>query len=78
MDWLRAHRPDLVPRYEELYRRTAYAPRRERERLARMVRRGRSPMGFRGPREGSDLWETPEAPLEIGGREFEFRQQSLF
>ena len=32
MDWLRAQRPDLVARYEELYRRGAYAPREERER----------------------------------------------
>ncbi len=38
-DWLRAHRPDLVPRYEQLYSRGAYAPPNERERLARMVRR---------------------------------------
>ena len=27
MDWLRSYRPDLVPRYEELYARGAYAPR---------------------------------------------------
>jgi DNA repair photolyase len=47
MDWLRAQRPDLVPRYEELYRRRAYAPQRERERLARMVRRAGMPSGFR-------------------------------
>lgn len=40
MDWLRAKRPDLVQRYEQLYRRGAYAPREERERLASMVRRG--------------------------------------
>ena len=32
-DWLRAHRPDLVPRYERMYRRGAYAPPAERERL---------------------------------------------
>jgi len=37
--WLEAQRPDLVARYEELYRRRAYAPQEERERLARMVRR---------------------------------------
>ncbi len=36
--WLREHRPDLVDRYEELYRRGAYAPRDERRRLAAMVR----------------------------------------
>jgi len=49
MGWLRAQRPDLVPRYEELYRgRRAYVPRGERERLARMARGGRggSPGAF--------------------------------
>jgi DNA repair photolyase len=46
MDWMRAQRPDLVPRYEELYRRGAYAPREERERLSRMVRRGGRPGAF--------------------------------
>jgi DNA repair photolyase len=40
MDWLKAQRPDLVERYEELYRRRAYAPPEERRRLARLVRRG--------------------------------------
>ncbi|HEV2811983.1 MAG TPA: intein-containing Rv2578c family radical SAM protein [Solirubrobacteraceae bacterium] len=38
MDWLRSYRPDLVPRYEELYRRGAYAPPAERKRLAELVR----------------------------------------
>jgi DNA repair photolyase len=47
MDWLRSQRPDLVPRYEELYRKRAYAPQAERERLARMVRRGGAPSAFR-------------------------------
>jgi DNA repair photolyase len=37
MDWLRAHRPDLVPRYEELYRRSAYAPKAVQERLAKLA-----------------------------------------
>jgi DNA repair photolyase len=45
MDWLRDQRPELVPRYEELYRDGAYAPREERERLSSMVRRG-SPRDF--------------------------------
>ncbi len=40
MDWLRSQRPDLIERYEELYRRGAYAPKEERERLAHLVRRG--------------------------------------
>jgi DNA repair photolyase len=47
MGWLRAQRPDLLARYEELYRRRAYAPREERARLARLVRRGRAPSPFR-------------------------------
>src|SRR5271163_1971613 len=47
MDWLRSQRPDLVSRYEELYRRRAYAPQEERERLARMVRRGGAPSAVR-------------------------------
>src|SRR5947208_2221863 len=42
MDWLRSQRPDLVPRYEKLYARGAYAPRAERERLSSLVARGRS------------------------------------
>jgi DNA repair photolyase len=46
MQWLRTRRPELVGHYEELYRRGAYAPREERERLAGLVRRrstGRAP-----------------------------------
>jgi DNA repair photolyase len=39
MDWLSSQRPDLVPRYRELYRRGAYAPAYERRRLGRLVRR---------------------------------------
>jgi DNA repair photolyase len=47
MQWLREQRPELVPRYEELYSRGAYAPREERERLSRMLRRAGTPSGFR-------------------------------
>ncbi len=57
MDWLRSYRPDLVPRYEELYARGAYAPAAERERLSKLVRAGRrfmplrrDPAGPPGPR----------------------------
>ena len=32
-DWLRAYRPDLIPRYEELYKRGAYVPTDERRRI---------------------------------------------
>jgi len=34
-DWLREHRPDLVPRYEALYRRGAYLPEAERRTIER-------------------------------------------
>jgi DNA repair photolyase len=37
-DWLRAHRPDLLERYERLYARGAYALPRERQRLAALAK----------------------------------------
>src|SRR3954470_8413133 len=37
-DWLRQYRPDLVQRYEQLYRRGAYMEKGEREQLARRAR----------------------------------------
>jgi DNA repair photolyase len=57
-DWLRENRPDLLPRYEELYRRGAYAPPEERRRLTAMVK---------GPDLAPREWmrgrmETPRAP----------------
>jgi len=58
--WLREHRPDLVDRYEELYRRGAYAPRDERRRLAALVRLpGVAPQGF---------LRSIDPPLPSGGR----------
>ena len=38
MDWLSSYRPDLVPRYERLYGRGAYAPAKERERVTALVK----------------------------------------
>jgi len=52
-DWLRSHRPDLVPRYETLYRRGAYAPEAERRRLAALVRGRDGPSRWRGADEAS-------------------------
>jgi DNA repair photolyase len=37
-DWLKSYRPDLLPRYEELYARGAYAPAAERKRISGLVR----------------------------------------
>ena len=48
-EWLREHRPDLVPRYEELYARGAYLPTEERERLAKLTEKApKRPGRFRG------------------------------
>jgi DNA repair photolyase len=38
MSWLSAARPDLTPRYEELYQDRAYAPNSERKRIGSLVR----------------------------------------
>jgi DNA repair photolyase len=74
MDWLRSQRPDLVSRYEELYRRRAYAPQEERERLARMVRRGGAPSAFRlrrhEPKADAELAFASSTPVA--------QQESLF
>jgi DNA repair photolyase len=71
-EWLRAHRPDLVGRYKQLYRKGANAPIEERRRLAGLV-------------TGADLmpgqrmrgrWIEPAAPLATATREHD--QQRLF
>jgi DNA repair photolyase len=56
-DWLQAHRPDLIPRYEKLYPRGAYLPREEKERLAKLARfkgRPRRPLQDRTEVEASE------------------------
>jgi DNA repair photolyase len=71
MGWLRTARPDLVERYEALYRRGAYAPAAERERLAKLAR---------GPGAGNRFrrWSSsPSAPAHTP-TEQRFQQQSLF
>jgi DNA repair photolyase len=50
MSWLRSQRPDLVARYERLYSGGANAPREERQRLSKMVRRRGTASGFRPAR----------------------------
>jgi DNA repair photolyase len=41
-DWVRENRPDLLPRYEELYERGAYLPSAERQRLSGLVKTKRT------------------------------------
>ncbi|HEX2103050.1 MAG TPA: hypothetical protein VHF51_05325 [Solirubrobacteraceae bacterium] len=50
MDWLRSYRPDLVERYDQLYRRGAYAAREEQDRLRRLLRSTRPRTGPEPPR----------------------------
>jgi DNA repair photolyase len=59
MDWLRQYRPDLVKTYERLYRRGAYLPANERERLSKLARGNRPrrpPRGITRPK--------PREPVE--------------
>jgi DNA repair photolyase len=73
MDWLTAQRPDLVARYEEMYRRGAYAPREERERLSQMVRRRGASGGFR---LAGAQFRGPSG--DAGAAQFAPRQETLF
>ena len=76
MGWMRAKRPDLVPRYEELYRRGAYAPQAERERLAALVRRGGKPGAFWRLRERTERGTGhPEPARDAGAPEREREPQ---
>jgi DNA repair photolyase len=42
-EWLESYRPDLLPRYRELYKRGAYAPKDERARLQALARPKHNP-----------------------------------
>jgi DNA repair photolyase len=72
MDWLRANRPDLVPLYERLYARGAYAPKEERARIGALVRPRRRTSTR--PMRGIDPAPEPSAPAPRP----EPRQASLF
>jgi DNA repair photolyase len=66
-DWLRYHRPDLIPRYEELYRRGAYMPRDVSEKLSALAKGGtrRKRRGMRAtkPRNRADNAEPTQPAL---------------
>jgi hypothetical protein len=84
MEWLASYRPDLVERYEELYARSAYAPRVEQERLGALVRRARarSAGAFRRDpwREHAARQPPPTAPerAQRAPRSQEAEQTKLF
>jgi DNA repair photolyase len=77
-EWLRSYRPDLVPRYEELYARGAYVGKAERERIQGLLRpNGREPSGTRrsrgrmtGPYELKDPVTMPEPRPPAQGKLF--------
>jgi DNA repair photolyase len=58
-EWLEAYRPDLIPRYEQMYARGAYAPRAERERIMNLVR---------DARPDSAVTQPPDYRLRARGR----------
>jgi DNA repair photolyase len=66
LDWLRSYRPDLVPLYEQLYARGAYAPPDERRRLAALLRHPGVPppsrFRLRDREEATDDREAEAAP----------------
>jgi len=65
MEWLRAYRPDLVPRYEALYARGAYAPREEQDRLRRLLTTTHVRTGHEPPRRSpADTRGVLRAPAE--------------
>jgi len=89
MEWLGMYRPDLLPRYEELYRRGAYAPAQERERIAALVRRerrspapfARGTRGLRAERRAADPAGAPPTGADDLGERRPGRdgaQQTLF
>jgi DNA repair photolyase len=67
-EWLREHRPDLIQRYERLYRRGAYAPREEQERLAALVKKLPEPEPSWRMR-GRTVRPREEAPKPLRKRE---------
>jgi DNA repair photolyase len=83
-DWLRQYRPDLVPRYEDLYARGAYMRRVESDRLSGMVRSGRRTRDIGNMRGGmrtrdKAAKERPATTSSAGRRERKGpRQSSLF
>jgi DNA repair photolyase len=65
-DWLRLHRPDLIPYYQDLYKRGAYAPSEVRNRHAELARleRRRPKRGLRAaPKSVSTEDGDPQAAL---------------
>jgi DNA repair photolyase len=72
-EWLEQHRPDLLPRYRELYRRSAYAPKEEQQRLSGLVK---GPEYDPGPRMRGRMLDLE--PHQPDGTKHARDQQRLF
>jgi DNA repair photolyase len=80
-DWLRQYRPDLIPRYEELYRRGAYVPAAEKERLAELTKVARTRANaprWRGRRPAAGGPRRPDGDAEESPEQSSAAQPSLF
>jgi DNA repair photolyase len=77
-EWLRANRPDLIPRHEQLYRRGAYAPPEERRRLAHLVKGPdlEPDARWRESREESQMRRGQSLARQRSGRSAEDEQSS--
>jgi DNA repair photolyase len=73
-EWLREHRPELLPRYEKLYERGAYVTAEESKRLQALVKRRRR--ARRPPVEKTERGQTK--PAERRERPREHQQKTLF
>ena len=63
-DWLHAHRPDLLERYQRLYRRGAYMPSEEQELVTAPVRRRGSAFSARALPEAAPARDEPPEPAQ--------------
>jgi DNA repair photolyase len=77
-EWLEAHRPDLVPRYEQLYARGAYAPPAERQRLQDLATPPGRPSSPRRYMRDRDLVAPPRDRPKRAPPPAEPAQPSLF
>lgn len=81
--WMRAHRPDLMPRYEELYRNRSYVPAAEKKRIAEIVDSVRPPRSRRRPsrrpaRRRPARGRVADPPRQERGHPGEDSQVTLF
>ena len=77
LDWLRSYRPDLLPRYEQLYAKGAFLPREERDRIGALLGSARRKAGVRNGWTRSRA-RAKERPAGGGEQPPQGSQRSLF